>query len=90
LILAGLLEYFAVTSWTCQDLVLAATISVCCKDFTAIAARWIILWQNESNRKRTAYRARADRARGYRARGFGGRGNKTGHVIGHVIDCENM
>jgi hypothetical protein len=77
LILAELLESFAVTSWTfqallvctaqfqlCQDLVLAATISLCCKDFKAIAARWIILWQNESNRKRTAYRARADRARG--------------------------
>ena len=42
----------------CQDIVLATTIPVCCKDFIAIAARWIILWQNEFNRKRTAYRVR--------------------------------
>jgi hypothetical protein len=29
-----------------------------------ITARWNIVWQNESNQKRTAYRARADRAGG--------------------------
>jgi argininosuccinate synthase len=34
--------------------------------------------------------ARALIARAAMAHGFGGRGNKTGHVIGHVIDCENM
>jgi hypothetical protein len=74
---AGLLEYFAVTSSRFQALL--ATTSCwqpqhCCKDFTAIAVRWIILWQNESNRKRTAYRARADRERADRARGYRARG----------------
>ena len=86
---------------------LAATISVCCKDFTAIAARWIIFSDKMNPTEKGQLIARAliaraliaraliaraakARVRLRRARGFGGRGNKTGHVIGHVIDCKNM
>ena len=34
------------------------------QDLTPIAARWNIVMQNESNRKRSAYHERADRAGG--------------------------
>jgi hypothetical protein len=57
-----------------QDFMLGATSSVCCKDLTQIAVRWNIVRQNESNRKRTAYRARALVA-------LVGRGNN--HCCGH-------
>jgi hypothetical protein len=80
--LAGLLEYFAVTSSTFQSqlmmVILDAPTTICtaqlqlCKDFvltttsykdlTPIAVRWNIVQQNQSNRKGTADRARANSA----------------------------
>jgi hypothetical protein len=78
LYVAGLHEYLAVTSWIfqaplvpttictarlqlCKDLVLAATSSVAA---CPIAARWNIVLQIESNRRRTVYRARLSRQPG--------------------------
>jgi hypothetical protein len=50
----------------CQNLLLAATSSVCCKDLTMITTLWNIVLQNESNRnlKQTTYRKRTDCAGG--------------------------
>ncbi len=52
----------------CQNLLLASTSSVFCKDLTMITTFWNIVLQNESNRKQTTYRKRADCAGGWSLR----------------------